>query len=279
MADTVDFEHRLRRDLARAAVEADTSRAGDLVAAARLQADGLTAHGERPARKRARRPWQLQVAATVTAVAAGGLGWWALTVPDDSSTADCALQVKFDGTRWMPFGDLRRVPVPADRVGVGVVPICDDGNGAAQSRTVALFAIEGVDQAAGLLGDGDVWVPYDTRRQAPALAELDETAPCTSGVEGNPLAGRIIGVSRPDGGAAGTVPYTAEFEVRDADNGGLDGFAFPGYAAVTVPLRVTEETLGGGPRMLSTALDQGSLVDATVACAGDRYHATIIAAR
>ena len=247
-----DLEEFLRTELRAAADEGPVFVAPDLSEAPTPEARG--------------RRWPALVAAAVVVVGGGTL--WATLAQRDtgsgSGQASCAYLVQWAGQRWSTTGSDRR-PVAGAVLGTGVVPGCDDGNGAAPDETVEVRAVRGVDPAAAIVVDGELLVPWGAR-VPDELADAGDPVRCA--VEGTVrLAGRWEGVtSRRQPRVDGDVrpPYRIAF--RTADPRVTDG-----YAEVLLHARATAASRPLSPAEVRSMLGHDGREVLTTHCDAGRF--------
>ena len=248
---TDPLESRLRSDLRVAADEGSAFVAPDLAA---------------PDEDRRRR-WPMLAAAAAVLVAGGA----AYVVLRDGppvvggGQASCPYVVRFEEQTWTTIGS-DRSPVTGQVLGEGVVPSCDDGNGASQERTVEVRRIRGVDPARAVAVNGQILLPRDAEGLPPGLADAQK--PVTCSVVGTVrLRGRWTGVvSEQEAQTDGDVrpPYRIDFQTSDPR-------VTEGYARVLLQARGTEESRRLTPDQVEALLGSEDEDVLTTHCVGDWF--------
>lgn len=259
-----DFERRLAAGLDRAAEQAPAF-------------TGLAADA-RPASDRRRSSWRTPVlVAAALALLAGGVGFWAvLDGPDRGGDTDCAALIVYDGARYVGHGgpeSLDRMPRPGEVLGKAREPGCDDGNGAAQPRTLEVRAVPGVPPATAVMADDNLYLAESVTRWPDELAPLRQPVRCTDAI--TEVTGDWIAHEgpMPEQDAELKPPYVA---VIVADHGA--GLPLERWASVTIRVKVTDATDGGTDKeLVKASLQGGAPLTAEVHCDGDAFVADRVA--
>ncbi|HET7735641.1 MAG TPA: DUF6281 family protein [Nocardioidaceae bacterium] len=220
---------------------------------------------------RRRRPTRFVAAAAL--VLAGGLGGYAVLRPDPRGGEDagCAAVLRFGGMEYQGWGEERRLPRSGRELGPGVIPGCDDGNGASASVDVTVHAFPGVSPDVAVLVAGRGYAGVYVADQSGPLPEAvrltseyvacDVTGPLT-------LRGTWVSVRSPheiESDGALRLPFRIELWTADPR---LTG---PEYERVTVVARSSEGLAVPDRSVVDRLLWQAQEAEATVHCDGDRF--------
>lgn len=207
----------------------------------------------------------LVVVATLVVAVGGAPAWRAATGSQGAGgDASCAYVVEYAGRTWSPAGSERQV-APGAVLGAGVLPGCDDGNGATEPETVEVRRIDRVDPAVAVQVDGQVLVPWgeplpEALREAASRPTCDLEGPTA-------LAGRWLGVRssrevRFDGDVRG--PYRIDFETSDPRVTG-------GFATAVLTARGTTASVPITPDDVRRLLWRDAPSVLLTHCDGDRF--------
>ncbi len=193
----------------------------------------------------------------------------------DGGDASCAAVLDFQGRRYVGDGSLPEGSVlqAGRRLGTGVHPGCDDGNGAAATYESAVHAPPGVDQRLAVLTSGDrLWLADEADAAAvradPVLGDIRRPARC---MLDRPLTltGDWVGVTQAD-------PVRGDGDLRPPARMRV---VVPPPSPVVPPLfaaRALPVTIPRGvdvpPQRDVVAMVQGDApVEVTVVCDGGRF--------
>ena len=208
------------------------------------------------------------VLAAAGLVVAGAVAVTALAVLDDppgGGGAACAFVVRWEGRTWTGIGS-DRTPVTGEVLGEGVVPRCDDGNGASEQRQVEVRRIRGVDPAQAVVVNGAILLPDDAEGLPRGLEDAQRPVVCrlAGTVE---LVGRWTGVvssreARFDGDVR--APYRIDFVTEDPR-------VTEGYARVRLEARGTVRSRPLRAEQVQALLGGESEDLLTTHCRGERF--------
>ena len=211
----------------------------------------------------------------MTACAAGG------TTAGGGGDASCAAVLDFDGRRYVGDGLIGEGSVLKEgrRLGTGVQPGCDDGNGAAESLESVVHVLPGVDPRVAVLTTGDrLWIAEETGaaavREDGVLREVRRPAQCALD-RPLTLTGDWIGVTqRARVRFDGDLRPPARMQVVVAAPSPVVGPRFAAQAlTVTIP-----QGIDVPPAEDVVAMVQGSVpVEVTVTCDRGRFVARSVA--
>lgn len=217
-----------------------------------------------------RRSTGLVVAAALVVV---GMGGYAVLRPDSSGEEDagCAAVLRFEGVEYQGWGEERRVPRSGPELGPGVIPGCDDGNGASESSNVTVHEFPGVRPRDAVLIVGTGYAGVYVAEGAGSLPEpvrltgeyvaCDLPGPLT-------LRGQWISVGSPhEIQSDGVLMLPLRIELWTTDPR-LTG---PDYERVTVLARSSDDLVVPDRSVVDRLLWQGEQAEATLHCDGDRF--------
>lgn len=215
------------------------------------------------ARKVRRRPFALVALAAGVAVAAGGILWGTSPRDVDPPTARCVAELVFNDTKYVAYGDVRRVPRSAEPAGTATQVRCE---GAPSSGTVTVFAAEGYEPADIILVNGAPWIS-----QIPPIPELESLFLPTvcAATDEFKIVGTVIGVTSDkettqDGQLA--PPFTLDIE---ATNG--PAWLLSDYQTVRISGLVDSTTRLASDHLVGDALSGATPIQASIRCRTGRY--------
>ncbi len=247
------LERRLRAELEAAATEAPTF------------------HGLREPAHAHRRVRQVVVIGAVSActvLVAGAVGMTWLSGQNELEGTSCApATLRFNGEEYNDVGDFVRFPVEGKFLGEGVVPGCDDGNGVAPDRRMALSAVKGADPDTAVIADGTLWVSLDNGTLPELAREARRPVSCnlkqTTTVIGDWI--NVTGGKEPRFDGDARPPYTIGLVVRD------DAVVPAGWESVVLQVSVTESSKAPNPDEVKKMLWTPAPAEVTMHCDGDRF--------
>lgn len=179
-------------------------------------------------------------------------------------SASCAALLEYAGHVYSGYGDLVRDPATTGRVDDGVLPGCDDGNGATADEPAKVSELAGIPMARAVLVGGQLYVRRD--RPFPEAARIWFQRPECEGRSAFELRGRWLTVQGPrkvrfDGDLR--APYRLDVHVTRGPQQ---------YVGTTVTVHADEKTDPGlGPRDVKSSLWRGGTVTAEVRCDDGRF--------
>jgi hypothetical protein len=189
--------------------------------------------------------------------------------------ADCALLVRYQGQTYFGRG-VQVAPREGRLIGTGVLPGCDDGDGAEPDEEIRLAEIEGVPPEIALAwhGQGDTVFVLEGVDQLPSeVRRLTRVPQCDSRDEPIELAGPWLGILGADGHTELDLapPYDVHVFVQETTS--------PRYERAFLTIRVPEEL--GRPLTrddIHSSLWESGTIEFTTGCDNGRYVALRVAA-
>lgn len=210
--------------------------------------------------------------ATASVVAVVGVSGALSNRNQETPQASCPARLVFNETHYNGFGGLYRIPATAASLGHGLRPGCDDGNGSAPNRRIAVSNIAGVDPRRAVIADDVVWVNADRATLPDVIQRARRPVACTlngtASISGTWLSVQARKQPRFDGDLQ--APYTIGMLVRDAQ------LVHDGWQSVIVTVAVTDVTSAPGPEDVEKLLQGGATALVTLHCDGDRFVADVL---